>query len=112
MYIVFIVLIILASFLLILAILAQNPKSGMAANFGVSNQVMGVRQTADFLEKSSWTLAVAIMALSLMASVAMSSYKGRANRGDRLIEQVTSERQEAIPNQTPILPLGGETPEE
>lgn len=71
MYIFFIVLIIIASFLIILAVLAQNPKSGMAANFGASNQVMGVRQTADFLEKFTWGLAIAIVALSLMATMAM-----------------------------------------
>ena len=47
MYIFFIVLILIASILLILAVLAQSPKSGMAANFGASNQVMGVRQTSD-----------------------------------------------------------------
>ncbi|HAY30376.1 MAG TPA: preprotein translocase subunit SecG, partial [Alistipes sp.] len=34
MYIFCIVLILIASILLILAVLAQNPKSGMAANFG------------------------------------------------------------------------------
>ena len=50
MYIFLIVLIIIASILLVLAVLAQNPKGGMAANFGASNQVMGVRQTADFLD--------------------------------------------------------------
>ncbi len=71
MYVFFIVLIIFASFLIILAVLAQNPKSGMAANFGASNQVMGVRQTADFLEKLTWGLAIAIVALSLMATMAM-----------------------------------------
>ena len=56
MYIFFIVLILIASILLILAVLAQSPKSGMAANFGASNQVMGVRQTSDFLEKFTWLL--------------------------------------------------------
>ncbi len=70
-YIVFIVLIFIASILLILAVLAQNPKGGMAANFGVSNQVMGVRQTADFLEKSSWGLAIAILVFSLAATMTM-----------------------------------------
>ena len=39
MYIFFIVLILIASILLILAVLAQSPKSGMAANFGASNPV-------------------------------------------------------------------------
>lgn len=111
MYIVFVVLIIIASFLLILAILAQNPKSGMAANFGVSNQVMGVRETSNFLEKSTWTLAIAIVALSLMASIAMSSHRNRATRGDSLIEQVT-EREMNIPNQIPTMPLDGGQPTE
>ena len=34
-------LILVASILLILAVLVQSPKSGMAANFGAANQVMG-----------------------------------------------------------------------
>lgn len=73
MYILFIVLIIIASILLILAVLAQSPKSGMAANFGASNAVMGVRQTADFLEKMTWGLSIAIVVLSLCATMAMPS---------------------------------------
>ncbi|MDE7344428.1 MAG: preprotein translocase subunit SecG, partial [Alistipes sp.] len=43
-----IVLTLLASILVILAVLVQNPKSGMAANFGASNQVMGVREPTNF----------------------------------------------------------------
>lgn len=71
MYIFFIVLIIIASLLLILTVLAQHSKSGMAANFGASNQVMGVRQTSDFLEKLTWGLAVSILVLSLFATMTM-----------------------------------------
>lgn len=71
MYVFFIVLIIVASFLIILSVLAQNPKGGMAANFGASNQVMGVRQTADFLERMTWGLSIAIVVLSLAATMAM-----------------------------------------
>jgi len=71
MYILFIVLILIASVLIVLAVLAQNPKSGMAANFGASNQVMGARQTADFLEKLTWGLAISIVVLSLAATMAM-----------------------------------------
>lgn len=73
MYIFCIVLILIASVLIILAVLAQSPKSGMAANFGASNQVMGVRQTADFLEKFTWGLAIAIVILSLLATMTMPS---------------------------------------
>lgn len=41
LYTICIALILIASVLIILAVLVQNPKSGMAANFGASNQVMG-----------------------------------------------------------------------
>ena len=51
LYSICIVLILVASIILILAILVQNPKSGMAANFGAANQVMGVRDSReDYLD--------------------------------------------------------------
>lgn len=74
LYTLCIVLILIASVLIVLAVLVQSPKSGMAANFGASNQVMGVRQTADFLEKFTWSMAVAILVLSLVATLAMDSH--------------------------------------
>lgn len=64
-------LILVASVLIILAVLVQNPKSGMAANFGAANQVMGVRESSNFLEKFTWTMAIAIVVLSLAATLAM-----------------------------------------
>ena len=71
LYTICIVLILIASVLVILAVLVQNPKSGMAANFGASNQVMGVRETTNFLEKFTWTMAGAILVLSLVATTSM-----------------------------------------
>lgn len=63
------VLIFIASVLLVLIVLVQNSKGGgLAANFSASNQVMGVRKTADFLEKATWTLAGSLVVLSIMAS--------------------------------------------
>lgn len=75
MYTFFIVLILIAAALLVLAVLAQNPKGGMAANFGASNAVMGARQTADFLERFTWGLAISIVVLSLAATMAMPADK-------------------------------------
>ncbi|MFR9650717.1 MAG: preprotein translocase subunit SecG [Rikenellaceae bacterium] len=69
LYTIIIGVILVACVLMILAVLVQSPKSGMAANFGASNQVMGVRQTSDFLEKFTWTMAIAILALSLLATI-------------------------------------------
>jgi preprotein translocase subunit SecG len=71
LYTICIVAILIASICLILAVLVQSPKSGMAANFGASNQVMGVRETANFLEKFTWTMVVAIVVLSLVATLSM-----------------------------------------
>jgi preprotein translocase subunit SecG len=104
MYTFLVILIIIASILLVLSVLAQSPKSGMAANFGASNQVMGVRQTANFLEKTTWYVAVAIVVLSLLSTVAMSSYKKASMpKGDAVLEQLVSGEQDAVmPNQVEV----------
>jgi preprotein translocase subunit SecG len=62
------VLIFIVAILLILVILVQNPKGGLASNFSSSNQVMGVRKTTDFLEKATWTLGIALLVLSVVSS--------------------------------------------
>jgi preprotein translocase subunit SecG len=102
MYIAFIVLIFIASILLILAVLSQSPKGGMAANFGVSNQVMGVRQTADFLEKSTWGLAIAILVLSLAATMTMPKERierSRTGVEKAILDEMETGGEEVIPNQ-------------
>ena len=114
MYILCIVLILIASVLIILAVLAQNPKSGMAANFGASNQVMGVRQTSDFLEKLTWTLAISIVVLSLVATMTMPSAKIASSKSgiERAIEQNAQPNNNIFPNQlgTPAKEDGGQQP--
>ncbi|MDR0969881.1 MAG: preprotein translocase subunit SecG [Lentimicrobiaceae bacterium] len=72
MYLVVSILILIVSVLLGLIVLVQNSKGGgLASNFASSNQIMGVRQTADFLEKATWTLAIALLVLSLVASMSI-----------------------------------------
>ena len=67
-YVLVTVLIIITCALLVLIVLVQNSKGGgLASNFASSNQYMGVRKTADFLEKSTWTLAIALLALSMVS---------------------------------------------
>ena len=111
MYIACIVLIFIASILLILAVLSQNPKGGMAANFGASNQVMGVRQTADFLEKSTWGLAIAILVLSLAATMTMP--KERIERSTTGVENAiinAGETEGEIPSQIDLQELAPAEP--
>lgn len=71
MTILFIILIILASVILGLIVLIQNPKGGgLAGNIaGFSNQFMGVKQTTDVLEKGTWIFAGVIAILCLTASL-------------------------------------------
>ena len=99
MYIFFIVLILIASILLILAVLAQSPKSGMAANFGASNQVMGVRQTSDFLEKFTWGLAIAILGATMtMPSANIANSKSAV---EKALEQAVEGNQNLLPSAQP-----------
>ena len=109
LYTICIALILIASVLVILAVLVQNPKSGMAANFGASNQVMGVRETSDFLEKFTWTMAIAIVVLSLVAESNSEISKDAKALQERVLETEAPATmpQAEIPAQAPA-----ETPAE
>jgi preprotein translocase subunit SecG len=72
MYTVIVILILIVSVLLALIVLVQNSKGGgLVSNFGGANQMMGVRQTTDFLEKSTWTLGAVLVALCLLSSITL-----------------------------------------
>lgn len=69
MYTLLVILIVIAAVLLTLLVLVQNSKGGgLASGFSASNQIMGVRKTTDFLEKSTWILIATIVVLSVAAS--------------------------------------------
>ena len=70
MFVVFTVLIVVTCIFTILIVLVQNSKGGgLASNFSSSNQYMGVRKTADFLEKATWILGSALIVFSLLAGL-------------------------------------------
>lgn len=94
LYTICIALILIASVLVILAVLVQSPKSGMAANFGASNQVMGVRETTNMLEKFTWAMAIAIVVLSLAATLAMD--RGQVSAGSSEISKDAKALQERL----------------
>ena len=67
MYTAISVLIFIICVLLILIVLVQNSKGGgLASSFASSNQIMGVRKTTDFMEKATWSLAGAVIVLSIV----------------------------------------------
>lgn len=85
MTLLFVILIILASVILGLIVLVQNPKGGgLAGNIaGFSNQFMGVKQTTDVLEKGTWIFGAIIAALCIISTLFISESSG-VNRGSKI----------------------------
>ncbi|HEU4861641.1 MAG TPA: preprotein translocase subunit SecG [Chitinophagaceae bacterium] len=81
MTIIFVILVILASVILGLIVLVQNPKGGgLAGNIaGFSNQFMGVKQTTDVLEKGTWIFAAVIGVLCLVSTLFISGGSTSSN---------------------------------
>lgn len=102
------ILIIVVAALLALVVLAQNPKGGgLAAGFTGAQQIGGVQRTADFLEKSTWTLAAMLMILCLVnANPRNGDPTGGGGAGDQKIEV----EEPAQPGAPPA--GGGEAPAE
>lgn len=100
MYTVIAIIIVIASILLTLVVLVQNSKGGgLAANFAAGNQTFGVRQTADFLEKATWTLAIVIIALCILATAFVSTESNEVKTN--LIEQI----EKSTPAAQPAFPI-------
>ncbi len=96
-YIILAVISIIICVLLVLIILVQNSKGGgLASNFSSSNQYMGVRKTADFLEKTTWTLAILLMVISMASifTVPKTSEQSRAQEIQRIGEENPENLQE------------------
>ncbi len=94
------VLVIIACILQILIVLVQNSKGGgLAANFTSAGQSMGIRKTADFLEKSTWTLAAAILILCVVATASIP--RGAVSSHSRLENEI---KNTVDPNAIPTLP--------
>ena len=69
MYTLFVILIVVAAILMIGIVLIQESKGGgLSSSFAGYNQVAGVRKTTDFIEKATWALAAAMVAISIICA--------------------------------------------
>lgn len=105
MLIVFGILVILASVILGFIVLVQNPKGGgLSGSFGgVGNQLMGVKQTTDVLEKGTWVFASVVGILCLVSPAFMKG--STASKNDQIYEKVTAPASKpATPANTGNLP--------
>ena len=101
MLILFGILIIIFSLILGGIILIQNPKGGgLSSTFGgFGNQVLGVKQTTDVLEKGTWIFAGVVALLCIISPVFVP--KG----SNSIINQIpTTAPRQAAPVTTPIAP--------
>lgn len=98
----FLVLIVLASALLSIIVLIQNPKGGgLAGNIaGFSNQFMGVKQTTDVLEKGTWVFAGIIVFLCLVSSLLIN----RPGDSNDVLKQINTGASTTTPTQTTPVP--------
>ena len=88
MYTALVITILFVSVLLGLIVLVQNSKGGgLVSNFGGANQMMGVRQTSDFLEKATWWLVGILVVLSLMAPIVNHNQNGKPKRTEQVQQQ-------------------------
>ena len=105
MLILFAVLIILASVILGFIVLVQNPKGGgLSGTFGgVGNQLMGVKQTTDVLEKGTWIFAGVVGILCLLSPVFIPKTDGGSSKNGDLINKAPA----SAPVQNTTVPLPG-----
>lgn len=71
-FLVFLILIVLVAFLLVVVIMVQNPKGGgLSSSFGGggTQQLGGVKQTGDFLDKSTWYLGATLIGLIILSNL-------------------------------------------
>ena len=97
MLILFAILIIVVSLVLGLIVLIQNPKGGGLSGSlgGFSNQLMGVKQTTDVLEKGTWLFAAILGLLCLMSPAFIPKADTGSTQNDELLKGINSSTPQA-----------------
>lgn len=106
MLVLFGILIIIASIILGLIVLVQNPKGGGLTGSlgGFSNQLIGVKQSTDVMEKGTWIFA-AIVGILCVISPAFISKDGKKSGTDAIDEISTKpQTQQQAPAPVPVTP--------
>ncbi len=114
MLILFGILVIIASVILGMIVLIQNPKGGgLSSSFGgFGNQLMGVKQTTDVLEKGTWLFAAIVGILCLLSPAFIPKNGGGGSVNDDLTKDLKAQPQ-SVPQpatNTVPLPTGPDSP--
>lgn len=111
----FLILIVIAAVALGFVVLVQNPKGGgLSGNVGgFSNQLMGVKQTTDVLEKGTWLFAGIIAVLAIFSTMFLKG--GTASVDNSILNKVPTNATAPAPAPSPApantttLPAGKDT---
>jgi preprotein translocase subunit SecG len=114
MVILFFILLLIACAILGFIVLIQNPKGGgLSGQFGgFSNQLMGVKQTTDVLEKGTWIFAAVIGILCLVSTAFIKGGSTSTNVNTKDLPSVTAPAAQPAPagqQATPVTPAPGKT---
>ncbi len=92
-YTAFLVLIIIVAVALILIVMVQNPKGGgLSSSFGGggTQSLGGVQSTNNFLDRATWTLAITMFSLILLANFSISRNEDSDFQVEETIEEAES----------------------
>ncbi|MFN0081350.1 MAG: preprotein translocase subunit SecG [Ferruginibacter sp.] len=112
MLVVFGILIIVASVILGFIVLIQNPKGGGISGTlgGFSNQLIGVKQSTDVMEKGTWVFAAIVGILCLVSPAFIPKDGTGSSKNDDLLKGATSTpQQKAQPTAPATAPMPGTT---
>ncbi len=88
--------------------MVQNPKGGgLSSSIGGSTQMGGVQKTTDFLDKSTWVLAGALIVLVLLSSL---SFSGSLSDNNKIIDASQSATPKTTEKTAPAAPKPAATP--
>ena len=121
MYTLLVILIVIAALLMIGIVLIQESKGGgLASNFSNYNQIGGVRKTTDFIEKTTWGLAAAMVIISVFCAYVapqasgsgsvMEGIEAPATNPNNLPGFGASQQKDAAAPATEAAPAAAETP--
>ena len=93
-YTAFVILILIVAIALILIVMVQNPKGGgLSSSFGGggTQSLGGVQNTNNFLDRTTWTLAISMFALILLANFAIPRGNSNTVKIDNKLENVQTQ---------------------
>jgi preprotein translocase subunit SecG len=99
MLVLFVVLVVIAAIALGFIVLIQNPKGGgvSGALGGFSNQLIGVKQSTDVMEKGTWIFAAVVGVLCIISPAFISKDASASSKNDDLRKGISTKQQNVTP---------------